>query len=265
MTRNGPSRTALVTGASSGIGLELARLLAADGCDLVLVARQPRPLAQVADELRARHGVAAHCYPRDLSAPRAAGELWTELARAGLRVDILVNNAGVGLHGLLQTQDPDALGRMLELNVVALTALTRLALPAMLERRFGRILNVASLAAYQPGGPRMAAYYASKSYVLSFSRGLARELSGTGVSVTALCPGPTRTLFEQSSGSQATALYRWVPKLPAAAVARAARRGMNRGASVLVPGVVAKVLAFAGELPPRRIALEVNRLLLKDV
>ncbi len=264
MTQSAPSRrrTALVTGASSGIGLELARLLAADGHDLVIVARQPRRLEQLAEELRARSGVSVHCHPRDLSAPNAADELWAGLANAAITVDVLINNAGVGLYGRLETQDADALGRMLELNVVALTALTRLALPGMLERHWGRILNVASVAAYQPGGPRMAAYYATKSYVLSLSKGLARELSGTGVSVTALCPGPTQTSFEERSGATGTALYKWVPAMPAKAVALAGYRGMKRRSSVVIPGLMAKVLALAGELPPRRIALEVNRFLL---
>ena len=266
MTLSRPShrRTALITGASSGIGLELARLLAADGHDLVIVARQHQRLEQLAEELRAQPGISVHCHPRDLSVPHAATELWAGLVNAGVTVDVLINNAGVGLYGPLETQDADALGRMLELNVVALTALTRLALPGMLERHWGRILNVASVAAYQPGGPRMAAYYASKSYVLSLSKGLARELSGTGVSVTALCPGPTETSFEERSGANRTVLYKWVPTMPAKSVARAGYRGMKRRAGVVIPGLIAKVLAFAGELPPRRIALEVNRFLLRE-
>lgn len=255
-------RTALVTGASSGIGLELARLLAADGYDVVVVARNLRRLEEIAGELRAADGVSVRCHPRDLSLPGAAPQLWADLANAGLAVDVLINNAGVGLYGPLGSQEPEALGRMLELNVVALTALTRLALPGMQERRWGRILNVASVVAYQPGGPRMAAYYAAKSYVLSFSKGLARELDGTGVSVTALCPGPTRTSFEERSGANVTALYRWVPTMTAKAVARAGYQGMNRKSSVVIPGLIAKVVALAGELPPRRIALEVNRWLL---
>jgi len=256
--------TALVTGASSGIGLELAHLLAADGYHLVVVARDAQRLREAAEELRAQHDVSVLGHPCDLSAPGAANELWAELADAGITVDVLINNAGAGLYGPLASQDLGALGRMLELNVVTLTALTGLSLPGMLERRWGRILNVASVAAYQPGGPRMAAYYATKSYVLSFSKGLARELHGTGVSVSALCPGPTRTPFEEKSGAHDTRLYRWVPKLPAKAVARAGYHGLMRQSSVIIPGPVAKMLAVAGELPPRRIALEVNRLLLGE-
>lgn len=265
MTQSGSPyrRTALVTGASSGIGLELARLLAADGYDLAVVARNRQRLEEVAGELRGEKDVSVHCYPRDLSAPQAARELWADLVNAGVSVDVLINNAGVGLYGPVESQNPEALGRMLELNVVAPTGLTRLALPGMLERRWGRILNVASVVSYQPGGPRMAAYYATKSYVLSFSKGLARELNGTGVSVTALCPGPTRTSFEERSGADQSVLYKRLPTMTAEAVARAGYRGMKRQSKVVIPGFMTKILALAGELPPRRIALEVNRLLLK--
>jgi short-subunit dehydrogenase len=256
-------RTALVTGGSSGIGLEFSRLLAQDGCDLVVVARDGPKLEEMAGLFRRRYRVSVRPQAADLSEPGAAGVLWSGLESAGVAMDILVNNAGVGLHGPLSEQAPDAIGRMLELNVGALTSLTRLALPGMRERRWGRILNVASLAAYQPGGPRMAAYYASKAYVLSFSKGLARELRGTGVSVTVVCPGPTRTAFEEKSGAQRTALYRWLPGMQPDAVARAAYRGMWRGAQVVIPGLLTKLLAAGGELPPRGIALEINRRLLQ--
>src|SRR5262249_41781950 len=139
----------------------------------------------------------------------------------------------------------------------------RLALPEMVAGRSGRILNVASLVAFQPGGPLEAVYYATKAYVLSFSKGLARELRGSGVTVTALCPGPTRTSFEVSAGGTETMLYQLMPSASAAAVARAGYRGLMRGSSVVIPGLLTKILAFAGELPPRRVALEVNRLLLQ--
>jgi short-subunit dehydrogenase len=256
-------RTALVTGASSGIGLELSRLLAADANDLVLVGRDGRRLDALAEELRAAHGKSMRCEVRDLSEPNAALELWTELARTGLAIDVLVNNAGVGLYGPVQEQHPEALARMVQLNVGSLTMLTRLALPGMQERGWGRILNVASIAAYQPAGPQMASYYATKAYVLSFSKGLARELAGSGVSATALCPGVTATSFEKRSGAEVSGLYKWLPKATAASVARAGYRGMKRRATVVLPGAITKVLAVAGELPPRRIALEVNRVLLR--
>ena len=254
---------ALVTGASSGIGLEFARLLAAGGHDLVLVARSAERLEHIARELRERHGVSVRSHVRDLSEPNAARALWREPADDGVTVDVLVNNAGVGLHGAFAEQNVDAIDRLVALNVSALTTLTRLALPDMLARRSGRVLNVASLVAYQPGGPQEAVYYATKAFVLSFSKGLARELRGGGISITVLCPGPTATSFEKNSGATDTALYKWMPSMSAAAVARAGYRGMMRGSRVVIPGVVAKLMAVAGELPPRQIALEVNRLLLQ--
>lgn len=255
--------TALVTGASSGIGLELARLLAAGGCSLVLVARDAARLKQVSAELESEFGIHAAWDAVDLAQPDAAAELWTRLERAGATVDILINNAGVGATGALADQPIEIVQRMVTLNVASLTTLTRLVLPGMMSRRRGRILHVSSLAGYQPAGPWMAVYYATKSYVLSFSKGLAAELSGSGVSVTVLCPGPTATEFEGRSGADATGLYKWVPKMSARAVALAGYRGMMRGRAVVIPGLTTKVLALAGELPPRSIALAANRRLLR--
>jgi len=250
--------TVLITGASGGIGAELARVFAENKYDLVLAARSLAPLEHLAQELRDRHGVAARVVRADLSEPGAAARLWREAGN----IDVLVNNAGVGLYGPLADQDPEALTRMLQLNVVALSDLTRLALPAMLQRKAGGILNVASVVAYQPGGPRMAAYYASKAFVLSFSKGLARELAGTGVTVTALCPPALRTAFEERSGAAGTRLYRLLGRDDLRAVAAAGFRGFTRKRSVVIPGLLTKILALAGELPPRRLALEVNRWLL---
>ena len=254
--------TVLITGASGGIGAELARVFAANGYDLVLAARSAGPLEHLAQELRDRHGVTARVVQADLAEPGAAARLWREAGGAEGGIDVLVNNAGVGLYGPLADQEPEALTRMLQLNVVALSDLTRLALPAMLQRKAGGILNVASIVAYQPGGPRMAAYYASKSFVLSFSKGLSRELAGTGVTVTALCPPALRTAFEERSGAAGTRLYRLLGRDDLRAVAAAGYRGFKRKRSVVIPGLQTKILALAGELPPRRLALEVNRWLL---
>src|SRR5262245_1123495 len=258
-----PSRTALITGASGGIGLELSRLLAADGYELVLVGRDRERLEQAGAELRSRYPISAPCEGWDLCGPRAASDLWADLRAAGTTVDVLVNNAGVGLYGLLDQQDPDEIDRMVQLNVASVTTLTRLALPGMRQRGWGRILNVASIVGYQPGGPRMAAYYATKAYVLSFSKGLACELRGSGVSVTVLSPGPTETSFDHTAGAGADVLYKRLPKMTAAAVARAGYEGMKRGSMVVIPGLITKILSLAGEFPPRRIALEFNRLLWK--
>lgn len=255
----GTRRTALVTGAGRGIGLELARLLAADGCDLVLVGRNGSQLNRVAEELQTRHGGSVRWAVRDLAEPGAAARLWEDLGAAAESVDILVNNAGVGLYGRFDQRPLADTDRMVQLNVAALTSLTRLALPAMLARSWGRILNVASIVAYQPGAPWMATYYATKAYVLSFSRGLTAELEGTGVTVTVLAPGPTDTGFDSQAGAEVDVLYNRVRKMTPAAVAQAGYDGMIRGKKVVLPGLLAKVLALAGEFPPRAIALSVNR------
>jgi uncharacterized protein len=256
--------TALVTGASTGIGLELSRVLASNGHPLVIVARNSERLTTLASKLRSDYGVPVGVCVKDLSEPGAAGKLWEEVSRSNTAVDVLVNNAGVGSYGHFQEESPEALQRMQMLNVLALTTLTRLALPGMLQRRAGRVLNLASVVGYQPGGPRMAVYYATKAYVLSFSKGLARELKGSGVTVTTLCPGPTRTAFEQSSGAGETLLYKYNLFPNAEAVAIAGYHGMMHGRRIVVPGLITKFLAFAGELPPRIIALRVNEWLLKQ-
>jgi len=256
--------TAIVTGASSGIGLELAWVLARNGHNLMLIARSADPLAGLTRELREHFDVHVESYPCDLSDAGAVRKLCSDIEKSGVQIDILVNNAGIGLQGPFSEQDVDAINRVIALNVTSLTELTRLILPGMLSRRRGRIMNVASVVAYQPGGPMEAVYYATKAYVLSLSRGVARELRGTGVYMTALCPGPTATKFAERAGATATAAYRWVPSPSAAAVARAGYRGMMRGAAVVLPGITAKLMAFAAWLSPSRVALEVNRLLLQS-
>jgi uncharacterized protein len=256
--------TAVVTGASSGIGLELARELARNGHDLVLIARSADLLAHLTVELREQFKIRVEAYPCDLSDAGAVRNLCSDIERSGVQIDILVNNAGVGLQGPFSEQDVDAITCMITLNVTSLTTLTRYVLPGMLSRRRGRIMNVASVVAYQPGGPMEAVYYATKAYVLSFSRGVSRELRGSGVHVTALCPGPTATKFAERAGATATAAYRWLPAPSAAAVARAGYQGMMRGATVVIPGIIAKLMVFAGWLSPSRLALEVNRLLLRS-
>jgi len=258
-------RLALITGASAGIGLELARLAANDRHNLVIVGRDRDRLEMVAADLHTQYGVGVRAESRDLSSATDISQLCADLTRAGIAIDILINNAGVGLYGSLAEQSPEAIDRMVELNVAALTTLTRFALPGMLARRWGRILNVASVVAYQPGSPYMAVYYATKAYVLSFSRGLSRELDGTGVSVTVLSPGPTQTAFDDRAGADdPSVLYKRYPKMTAEDVARSGYRGMHRQSRAVIPGFLTKLLAAAGELPPRRIALEINRAIWKS-
>lgn len=255
------SGTALVTGASSGLGAEIARLLAAHGHDLVITGRDSTALAKLAEEIKATHPVTITTVAKDLAQPGTVKELVAEIAAQGRVVDILVNNAGMGVAGPLAETDVDATAQMIAVNVGALTQLTQLLLPGMMERRQGRILNIGSVVGYQPGGPGMAAYFATKSYVLALSRALARELAGSGVTVTTVSPGPIATAFGARSGFSETRVGRLVKPMEAKTVAQAAVRGLLAGRRTVLPGFLAKVLAFAGELPPRAIALEVNRFL----
>lgn len=226
--------TALVTGASGGIGLELARLLAADGHDLVLTARSGDKLQALAGELRSGAGVECRVVPVDLALPGGAADLAAVVADLGTPIDVLVNNAGFGLQGGFLEIELDEQLALLQLNVVALTELAwRFGRP-MAERGRGRILNVASTAAFQPG-PWMAAYYASKAYVLSLSDALASELEGSGVGVTALCPGPTATGFAERAEIQKARLFR-AGVMDAETVARAGYRGLMRDERRVVPG-----------------------------
>lgn len=256
-------KTAVITGASSGIGVELARLLAADGYELVITARRAERLQQLAHELGQLHGTRVTVVASDLAQPDAAGALWQKIIAVAPVVDVLVNNAGVGDAGNLVDAAPVTLERMIQLNVLSLTTLTRLALPGMVQRKHGRILNVSSLAGFQPGGPGMAVYYASKSYVLSFSRGIRRELAGTGVSVTTLCPGVTSTEFGEVAKAQDTPLFNWTQPMRTDAVALAGYRGLQSGRAIVVPGLLNKMLAASAKYSPTVIGLEFNRLLLK--
>jgi short-subunit dehydrogenase len=257
-------KTAVITGASSGIGMELARLFAADGYDLIVTARRAEVLQKLADELGKTHGTLVRIIQMDIAQPYAGAALWQAISDITPDVEVLVNNAGVGDAGDFAGETPTVIERMIHLNISTLTSLSRHALPQMIARGHGKILNVASLAGFQPGGPGMSVYYASKSYVLSFSRGIRRELRGTGVSVTALCPGPTRTGFEEAAKAQNTLLFHWTKPMEASAVARAGYRGMQRGCGVVVPGLLNKLLAISPGFSPSAIALEINRLLLSE-
>lgn len=251
------AQTVLVTGASSGIGWELAHCAASDGCDLVLIARREERLLELAHELTKKHGVEARVLVHDLEDPRAPRAIVDELT--GLEVDMLVNNAGFGARGLFAELDLDRQLAILRVNVDALTHLTRLLLPPMLERRRGGILNVASTAGFQPG-PYMSVYYASKAYVLSLSEGLAEETRGSGVTVTCLAPGPTRTEFQKRAG----ATRAWVSQLnpgTARSVAKAGWDGFRAGKVIVVPGVTNAVAAKLAQLAPRIIARKATALL----
>ncbi|MBA2278723.1 MAG: SDR family oxidoreductase [Chloroflexia bacterium] len=243
-------RTALVTGASGGIGLELARLLAADGYRLALVARDPAKLERAAQELSARATHPATAVTQDLAAPDAAARVVEALDAEGLTIDVLVNNAGYAVYGAFAETAPDAELAMLQVNVVALTALTKRLLPGMVAHGHGRILNLASTAAFLPG-PLMTSYYASKAYVLSFTEGLAEELRGSGVTITALCPGPTETGFQQRAAMEESRIFKLTRMRDAAQVAKAGYEGMLAGKTVVVPSWSDRLTTMAPRLMPR--------------
>ena len=254
---------ALVTGASSGIGVELARELARQGHDLVLTARRVEPMQALAAELR-RAGTAATVIGADLAQPGAAARLADEAADRGLTIDVLINNAGLGAAGRFDRGDPARIAEMLQVNIVALTELTRLLLPGMVARGHGRILLVASVAAFQPG-PRMAVYFASKAYVLSLGEALAYELRNTGVSVTTLCPGATATrFFEVAGAGEAMIAKRAGRMMRADRVARLGCRALAAGRRLVVAGAINRVTALAGRYAPRGITLPVTDRLMSD-
>jgi uncharacterized protein len=247
---------ALVTGASAGIGQALARVLAREGHDLVLVARREAELVSLGERLTSAYGVTARAVAADLAQPDAARSIVAALDGAG--VDVLVNNAGFGGVGAFAERSRDDDLRMVAVNVTALTDLTKLLLPPMVARGRGRVLNVASTAAFQPG-PFMAVYYATKAYVLSLSQALAEETAGTGVTVTCLCPGVTSTEFHGVAGTDAQPLTRGPLTMSAEAVAEAGYSAMMAGKLVAIPGLHNRIGAEATRVAPRRVLLKVVR------
>jgi uncharacterized protein len=248
----------LITGASSGIGAELAYCAAADGFDLVLVARRVSALAAVAQRCQAQHNAKVTIMPADLGDVTAARVLTTELRAQQIVVHTLINNAGLGAAGSIAALTLDAQLHMIQVNIVALTELTRRLLPGMLERNDGAIMHVASTAAFMPG-PGMAVYYASKAYVLSFSEALSEELRGTNIRVTALCPGPTATEFAAVSGmSKSKLLKQKSIIMSAATVARDGWNGLLRNERLVVPGVMNKLMVQSLRTTPRKLVTKIS-------
>jgi uncharacterized protein len=246
------SQTALVTGASGGIGEDLARELAARQYNLVLVARSADKLEALGQELRQKYGIESTNIAMDLSTPDAAERLTRELETRNLRIDVLINNAGFADYGEFWILEANKTAQMLHLNITTLTMLSRALLPGMVARKKGRIMNVASTAAFMPG-PLMSVYYASKNYVLAFSEGLSEELSGTGVTVTALCPGPVETGFQARAAMQNSKLLKnpMNPVMTSQAVAKQGIAALERGQRVIIPGTMNQILAMVPRWVPR--------------
>ena len=252
-----PSRQlALITGASSGIGLDLAKLMAPD-FDLIITARNQAELEKIALELQTAHGNHVHVIPADLTLPEAPQQIFAEIERRGLPVDILINNAGFGSYGAFAESDPKTSLDMVEVNITALTALTRLALPGMIQRKRGRIMNVASTAGFQPG-PLMAVYYATKAYVIMFSEAIANELKGSGVSVTCLCPGATATKFAGRAKMEESRLFK-LGAMKSKDVAHAGYKGMMAGKGMVIPGFLNKTVAMSVRFSPRKMVTAISR------
>lgn len=245
------NRTALITGASIGIGAEFSRQLAAMGCNLILVARSAATLEQLADEIRRRYPVQVTTLTADLAQPGAGEALFRDISGRNLAVDILVNNAGIGLYGEFANQSLEPIRSMLRLNIDTLTDLTHLFLPAMRTRRFGIIILVGSLASYMPG-PLYAAYSASKAYVLSLGESLNRELKGSGVSCTVVCPGVTATSFFDAAGqNNRYTLYQRLVIMQAADVARIGLSAALKGKQSVLTGFLNKLQVFVLRFTPR--------------
>ena len=244
------NKTALITGASGGIGYELAKLFAADGNNLVLVARNEQKLNEVKREIEKEFGVTVNVITCDLSKPRAAIEVFEATTNLNIKVDYLVNNAGFGDFGLFYERRFEKQSDMVSLNVTALTELCHLYLPQMVEKRHGKILNVASIAAFQPG-PLMAVYYATKAFVLSLTEALSVELKGTGVTVTALCPGPTKTGFEDTAKLESSGLFKNLKVVTAKEVAIYGYKQMKKNKVIAIHGFMNRLIVCGSKLAPR--------------
>ncbi|MCD4813940.1 SDR family oxidoreductase [bacterium] len=248
---------ALITGASGGIGLELAGIMAKAGHDLILIARNKNALDDLANTLREKHKVKVTVIAKDLSQAQAPKELYKEISAANLTVNILVNNAGFGDSGLFADADEHSTMDMLHVNMQALTRLTRLFLPAMLARKSGRLMNVASTAAFTPT-PTMAVYCATKAYILSFTEALSEELRGTGVTATVLCPGVTSTGFAKRADTEAAFFIR-LYSMRADTVARQGYKAMMKGKRRIITGVFNKFMVLFTVLTPNGLLVKLGR------
>ncbi|MHC5766593.1 MAG: SDR family NAD(P)-dependent oxidoreductase [Nostoc sp.] len=251
-------RTALITGAASGIGYQLTQIFARHNYNLVLVDKNEQKLTEIVDEFPDKFGIFVKIFVKDLSIPTTPEEIFKELQQASIKIDVLVNNAGFGTYGAFCETDLSTELKMLQVNMVSLTHLTKLFLKDMVEQNYGKILNVASAAAFQPG-PLMAVYFATKAYVLSFSEAIANELEGTGVNVTVLCPGPTASEFQQNAAMEDSKIANVNRMMDTETVARIGYRGLMKNKTVVVPGMRNKILTESVRFTPRNLVTKVVR------
>ncbi len=257
-------KTALITGASSGLGTEFARIHASKGGNLVLVARSKDKMEALKAELQNEYNVSVYVIAKDLSEQSAPKAIFDELTDKKIRIDYLINNAGFGDFGDFVESDWEKQLQMINLNITALTYLTRLFLPAMVANKYGRILNVASTAAFQPG-PTMSVYFATKAFVLSFSEAIANELDGTGVRVTALCPGATETGFKDAASLDSSNLFKGNGIASAKEVAEFGYKSMKSGKTVVVHGFMNSLMAQSVRFAPRKMVVAIARQKLKAI
>lgn len=255
--------TVLITGSASGIGYQLARIFAHENYNLVLVDRLGEKLQIIAVELAEEFGIFVKPITKDLSISTSPKEIFTELQQVGIKVDILVNNAGFGNHGLFYETNLNTELEMLQVNLVCLTHLTKLFLREMVKQRHGKILNVASAAAFQPG-PLMAVYFATKAYILSFSEAIANELEGTGITVTVLCPGSTASAFHERTGMADSKLLKRKKMMDAETVAQIGYDGLMQGRTIIIPGFVNRLMAKSIRFIPRKMVTKIVRSMQED-
>lgn len=253
------AKTVLITGASEGIGYELVKLSAKDGYNCVLVARNKQKMDQIATEVEKSFGITTRVITKDLSLSESAREIFDELNAANVHVDVLINNAGLGICGDFAQSDMDMNMHLIQVNLVTLTKLTWLFLPGMLKRKSGKIMNVGSIASFAPS-PNFALYNASKAYVLFFSEALREELKGTGVSVTCLCPGATKTNWQARAGAENIRLNK-VRMVDAKTVAEVGYKGLMKGKRLVVPGIDNKITLLSTKFAPRTVVLKAARFL----
>ena len=251
-------QTALITGASAGIGYELSKIFAKNGYNLVLVSRNKQRLEVIAEEIKNQHEIIVKVIAKDLSKSSAPQELYDDIVSDGIEINVLVNNAAIGTNGKFTDFNPDKHADLLQLNITSLTLLCNLFGTDMVKRRSGSILNVASTAAFQ-SGPYMSTYYASKAYVLMFSEALHNELAQDGVIVTVLCPGPTHTEFFERNEMINTKLAKSPHIMKAADVAQAGFSGLMQNKKIVIPGLINKILAFTVRFTPRSVMTLIAR------